>query len=113
MATEVREDQRVVQQILRGGIATSVVLMSAGVVAHLITDPGAEARAVQFTQLVNPATSVPDLLLGWGILVLALTPVVRVVSLILLWARMKDWVYFGVSLTVLFVLGFAVAVGHG
>lgn len=116
MATEVqvapKEDQKIVQRILQIGLGLAVSLMVGGIVAQLALDPDLPAAALSLEGLVDPDAGLPARLLGWGVFVLALTPVVRVVSLIVLWVRMKDWLYAAVSITVLLTLALAVAVGH-
>jgi len=48
-----------------------------------------------------------------GILALALTPALRVVTLIGLWSRERDWHYVRVAAVVLVVLAVAAGLGHG
>jgi uncharacterized membrane protein len=103
--------RRFVQRVLRGGLAVAVALMTAGVVVKLAAG-GDAARAVRLFRLGRRA-SAGDTLMAAGILVLALTPAFRVLSLIVLWARERDWRYVGVAVVVLIALLTAVAVGHG
>jgi len=49
-------------------------------------------------------------LMGAGVVVLALTPVARVLVLIGLWVRERDWRFVAVAGVVLVVLGVAVVV---
>ena len=108
---EIHRVQRFVQVLLRAGLALSVALMFAGVVAKLVSGVH-RADAVKLFDL-GGAGSVSDLLMALGVLVLAATPAVRVVALVVLWARERDWRFVGIAFAVVLTLTLAVVIGHG
>jgi uncharacterized membrane protein len=101
----------VIAAILRGGLVVSALLLGAALVAELVSGER-RTPAVKMFHL-GSAPTVADLLGAIGLLVLALTPVVRVLSLVYLWTRERDWRYVLVSVTVVIVLGAAIALGGG
>ena len=48
-----------------------------------------------------------------GVLVLAATPLFRVLALVVLWTRERDWRFVVVALLVVATLSMAIVVGHG
>ena len=58
------------------------------------------------------ASGGPDQVMALGVLTLALTPFGRVVALILLWRRERDYPFVAVGLAVVGILGIAILVGH-
>lgn len=48
-----------------------------------------------------------------GILTLALTPALRVVALVFIWWRERDWRFVGIALTVTIILALAMILGKG
>lgn len=48
-----------------------------------------------------------------GVLGLALTPIVRVAALALIWAKQRDWRFVGVATFVLAMLGTSILLGKG
>jgi uncharacterized membrane protein len=104
--------RRPVQVLLQLGLATAAVLMAAGVLAALVEGSASEGR-LQVDRLFRAGLPLSERLCGLGILVLAITPAFRVIALIGLWVRERDWRYVGVALAVTAVLLAAVVVGHG
>jgi uncharacterized membrane protein len=100
-----------IQAILRGGLVVSLSLMAIGVVLHLATGDGSAPSAPLFglPRIVNRA----DSLLALGVLVLAATPAVRVVALLVFWLRAKDLRFAAVAFAVILTLLVAVALGRG
>ena len=78
-------ERRVVQKLLRTGLACSLALMLAGLLAPVF---GLDGHSSYFLLLV-------------GVVVLALTPVLRIFTLIFLWAREGDWKFILVGVAVL------------
>lgn len=99
------------QRLLRAGLALSFVLFAAGMAVKL-AGGASDAPAVKLFHL-SSASDGGDLLMALGVLVLAATPAMRVVALIILWAQQRDRRYVGVAIAVLVVLIVAVVVGHG
>lgn len=107
-----REERRDVQWLLRAGLTLAAALMLAGVVAALLGGrlPTAVWRPAELLSGREPLSA---RLSGLGILVLAATPALRVVTLIVLWTRERDWKYVAVAVTVAAVLTLAIIVGGG
>jgi uncharacterized membrane protein len=103
--------RRFIQLVLRGGLALSFVLMVVGLVLKAVGGDGSAPATPLFS--LGAEGAVGDTVMAVGILVLAATPAIRVLSLIVLWAREKDWHYTGVAVVVLVVLAAAAAIGHG
>jgi uncharacterized membrane protein len=102
---------RVIQWVLRGGLAASVVLMLAGF-ALKMAGGDASAPAVPIDAVLAPL-DLADRLMVLGVLILGLTPAARVLALVGLWARERDWRFAGVAVTVLAVLAVAALLGRG
>lgn len=101
---EIQEHQMIVKWLLAGGLGSSVVLMVIGLIFNGMDD---QFEVFRMTDFWNPLVSWPQKMMGWGILILAMTPILRVMLLMLLWARRKDWTYFSVSVVVLVTLAYA------
>ena len=100
-----------VQTVLRAGLALSVALMVAGSIVRLAVGR-TDAPAVKLFALFD--TSDPSLLLlALGIFVLALTPAMRVVALVYLWWRERDYRFVGVAMLVIVTLVASVMLGRG
>ncbi len=54
-----------------------------------------------------------ELVMALGVLVLAATPAFRVLALLVLWSRERDWRFVGVAAAVVVTLSVAVVIGHG
>lgn len=110
MSPDAAAERRDVQLLLRIGLGTGAVLMAAGLVAALVSGP-TPVLPLQIGGLWHRDTALPVRLCAIGILVLAATPAVRVIALIVLWVRERDWKYAAVAVTVAAVLTLAVALG--
>ena len=103
-------DRRVIRRVLQGGLWSSVVLMSLGLMIELFQG-GDFSQGLEMDQVFVSGLSVGFRLMGIGIWVLALTPAVRVGMLLLLWVREKDWRFAMISLAVLLSLSFSIWLG--
>ena len=100
-----------VQWLLRIGLGVSAVLMLAGLYLREVRDV-ADAPAVGLFELDTVRD--PALILSSvGILVLALTPALRVLALVVMWARERDWRFVAVALAVTVTLTLAIVAGRG
>lgn len=105
-------DGRLVQLLLQSGLAISALLMLAGLVVQLAS--GAHgAVSVKMFEIATAKVGTGTRLMALGILVLAFTPVFRVLMLVGLWTRERDWRFVGVAMTVVVVLAIAIAAGGG
>jgi uncharacterized membrane protein len=103
---------RYVQWVLRVGLFGSVVAMTIGLSIHLAS--GAEdAPAVRLWALFQHTSDAGLALTAIGILMLALTPVFRVLVLVPLWWRERDYRFVAVALAVLATLALSVVLGKG
>lgn len=110
-ADEVHRVQRIVQVLLRAGLVVAVVLMAVGLAMKIASGSHHSSEVKLFS--LGDAGSSADLLMALGVLTLALTPAFRVIALVVLWARERDWRFVGVALAVIVTLSVAVLVGHG
>lgn len=108
---EVHRVQRIIQWLLRGGLIIAVVLMATGL-AMKIAAGARHAPGVKMFS-IGSTGSTADTLMALGVLVLALTPAFRVVALVVLWARERDWRFVAVACLVVVTLSIAVLIGHG
>ncbi len=100
-----------VQAILRGGLAIAVVCMAAGVVVRLAGGRH-DAPAVRLFEIAR-AEDAGLGLIAVGILVLALTPALRVVALLWLWSKERDRRFVAIALFVVAMLVVSVMLGRG
>lgn len=104
-----RLSQRWVQRALQLGLVMSVLLMLAGLALHLMSG---QIPVLAIPLFEMPQFTLADRLLALGVLILALTPVVRVLTLGLLWSKQKDWKFAGIAAVVLAVLVVSILLGH-
>lgn len=104
-------DRRVVAAVLRTGLALACALMAAGLVVK-VANGDRHATAVRLFDVAG-VDSLGDRLLAIGIAVLAATPAMRVLALVVLWAREGDRRFVAVALVVVAVLVAATAIGRG
>jgi len=103
-------DRKRVQFLLRSGLIVSMVLMTIGLVIN-INNGHIESVPVAMFDLLNESLTLGDRLLGLGVLVLALTPAIRVLTLTILWTREKDWKFVGISILVIIALIISITLG--
>lgn len=98
------------------GVAVSFVLLIIGIVEELL-HPGSSASAMLFGNRASILPSIargePIATLHLGLLVLMLTPLTRVVVLIIEFARHREFSFVAISTGVLFLLMISVVVGLG
>jgi hypothetical protein len=102
-------DRRLVQWILRAGLTTAVALLVTGTVIDL----GQGIRDTPPVKLFEIA-AVPytgERVMALGVLVLGLTPGLRVVALLILWARRRDYIFAAVAATVVALLALSALLG--
>ncbi len=102
MSPDAGAARRDVQRLLQLGLAVAAGLMTAGLGLALWS--GAPDVALQPRGLVQRDLPLPVRLCGLGVLALAATPALRVLTLIVLWVRERDWKYAAVALGVAIVL---------
>jgi uncharacterized membrane protein len=101
-----------VQNLLRGGLYLSLILMLAGV-ALKWAHQDFSSVGIGLRDIFGGGLSWDDFLMTLGVLTLAITPVLRVVTLLTLWILESDWVFVGVAFGVLVVLSVSISLGGG
>ena len=107
-----RVERRSVQFLLRAGLALSGALMAAGF-ALQFAQGALRSQGFAPRDLLVASLPLGERLMGAGILVLAATPAVRVLALLLLWTRERDFRFVAVALAVIATLAAAIALGGG
>ena len=100
-----------VQWVLRLGLAISCVLLAVGLAIALATGEHV-AVPVRLHHLLSEGTTA-DRVISLGLLLLAMTPVVRVLSLVVIYTIERDRRFAVVALVVVAVLAAAILSGHG
>lgn len=101
----------IVQGALRAGLGASFALLSSGmIVAGFEHAP--HAGPVRPGALFHASLALGSRLMGLGVLVLGLTPVVRVLLLLLLWSREHDYRHAAIAAVVLLALIASMVLGH-
>ena len=103
-------DQRAVQLLLRVGLGVAVALMAVGLALKVASG---SVRSSRIELFALGAGSTADLVMALGVLVLAATPVFRVLALVVLWTRERDWRFVASALLVVVTLSVAILLGHG
>lgn len=98
------------QTALRAGLGTSFALLVAGILIAAF-EPGSGRGPVPLSDLFG-RLPLGSRLMGLGILVLGLTPVIRVLLLVFLWIRERDYRHAAVAGVVLITLITSVVLGH-
>ncbi len=99
---------RAAQTVMRVGLAIAFVLMAIGLVVHLAN--GGDARAVTFRQVLS-APRLGDKILMAGALVLAVTPAIQILVLLVDWLRIRDYRYAAVAAAVIVMLAIGALLG--
>jgi len=102
-------DAKAVSWLLKLGLIGSAALLAIGMVLQLASGDTV-ARPTGLVSAGEGERTWGEVLMGAGVVVLALTPVARVLVLIGLWVRERDWRFVAVAGVVLVVLGVAVVV---
>lgn len=102
--------RKLVQFLLRVGLVLSMILMVTGLFVN-VASGHVQSVVVPMFDLLKESLSVGDRLLGMGVLILALTPLIRVITLTLLWMKEKDWKFVGISILVIIALMISVSLG--
>ena len=107
-------ERAVVQRLLQGGMVLSVLLLLAGMLAAFSHEQ-IVSRGLPLFGIVSAARAgeVGEAVAALGVLVLAATPVARVVALAGLWAREKDFRFMWISLAVAAILTFSILCATG
>lgn len=108
---EIHRVQRIVEWLLRGGLIVAVILMGIGLGIEIASGTD-QAPAVKLFE-ISAAQSTGNRLMAIGLLVLAATPALRVLALVWMWARERDWRFVAVAGAVVVTLVVSVFVGHG
>lgn len=99
----------VVKIVLRIGLSAALLLFASGLVAQLVTARHVAVDVSMFHLFSAPSAG--EALMGFGVLLLTLTPVAGISSVLVSWLRERDRLFASVATIVLVVLAAAVVVG--
>jgi uncharacterized membrane protein len=105
--------ERLVSRTLKAGLAASSALMVLGFVLAVFAPPWSEARWQLDWLRTQPLVALlaqPAFALTLGILILMLTPVLRVLMTLMTFVIERDWRYVAISATVLLVLAISIVI---
>jgi uncharacterized membrane protein len=102
--------ERAVARLLRAGVIVSLALIAAGLAFSLAT-PGAAPRVAELGLLMPPDGPLAETLTHLGLLVLMLTPALRLFLLGWLFAREGNRPFVALTIVVLFILIATIAMG--
>jgi uncharacterized membrane protein len=103
-----------VHRTLLGGLVASAVLLVAGTIAMLVQGNATADPLQPLGDLLRRAMHLNGpALTTLGLLVLMITPILRVVVLLAGWAMQRDWVFASVAVTVLILLIVSLSLGVG
>jgi uncharacterized membrane protein len=116
----VRQSELVISYVLRGGVILSAAIIALGSVlfyARELTSggrfqPGSSPRTIGVV-LAGVGRGDPIAIIALGLLVLLMTPVLRVVVSVITFALERDWLYTGITLLVFFILLVSFLLGRG
>ena len=108
---------RQIGRILRYGVLVAASFMVIGLALtwqeHLPISLHCHALPRQFVTIVSDVYHCrPDGFLLAGLLLLILTPILRVITSLIAFARQRDWQYVIITFIVLIILGLAALVSH-
>lgn len=103
---------RGIAHVLRGGVLVSIGVLLAGLTIATLEGAGFPATVVEPDRLLGPLLRLrPAALLSLGVLILILTPVVRVALSLVAFLKERDRLYAGIAVIVLLNLCAAFLVG--
>lgn len=100
---------RVVQRVLRSGSLVSTLLVAVGL-ALIVADDESRSPALRLASLFH-APQAAVAVAGAGVLLVGLTPIARVVALVVLWARQHDRRFTLSAILVLSIVALAILAG--
>lgn len=108
---ERRREQVGVQWVLRIGLMAGGLSMAVGLLMGLVAGEWSSA-AMRPLEILSGGT-MPDRIIGAGIFLIALTPVIRVGALITLWLLERDYKFVALGLLVVIILVISALTGSG
>jgi uncharacterized membrane protein len=99
---------------LLSGLAVSAVLLIAGLIAMLLQGHESASPHESFSAILSAALRCQGpALTTLGLLVLMITPILRVIVLLIGWVLRRDWLFAVVALVVLALLVLSLLLGVG
>jgi uncharacterized membrane protein len=115
-----RQAELLISYVLRGGVLLSAAIIALGTVLFYIRYFASHGHDAQITiyhtitgVLADVAHGDPVAIIALGLLVLLLTPVLRVVVSVVTFALEHDWLYTGITLLVFCILLLSFLLGRG
>lgn len=101
--------ERTLAAVLLAGVLTSAVLLAAGLGLLWLSPPAAAGRPADLAAVLDLGATGPTgswslRILSLGVLVLLATPLLRLLSATILFARERDWLYVAVGAAVLAIV---------
>jgi uncharacterized membrane protein len=115
---KLRQAELIISHVLRGGVLLSAGVIAAGVLwfylAMAVTGHATTTFPHTVPDIVRElARGEPLALVALGLLLLLLTPIVRVAISILVFALERDWLYTAITVVVLMILLVSLLLGRG
>lgn len=107
------QDAKLIERWLQAGLGASALLMIAGLAVQISSGERISTAVGLFELGRRGKLPLGEQLMGLGILILALTPALRVVMLAFLWLRERDYRFVIVSIAVVLTLALAIVLGEG
>ncbi|MEP6572586.1 MAG: DUF1634 domain-containing protein [Gemmatimonadota bacterium] len=122
----VRRAELLISTVLRTGVLTSLAVILLGTVLTFVHHRSYLSTTTDLARLTQPGAAIPHTLrevalgleslsgqaiITLGLLLLILTPVVRVGVSILAFVAQRDWIYVAITATVLLLLLFSIVLG--
>lgn len=114
MGDDQRQLEHSVHWTLLAGLAASAVLLVAGILLTLMQGPQTSPPHESLGELLRRSAQLQgQSVTTVGLLVLMITPILRVVVLLVGWTKRRDWIFAAVALAVLALLAVSLMIGVG
>jgi uncharacterized membrane protein len=103
-----------IHKLLTVGLAASTVAMLAGIALDLIHHVDAPSQVPHFTEVLRRVLALqPSGFLALGLIILIMTPILRVAGSFIAFVYERDWRFAGLTFFVLLILALSVTLGRG
>jgi uncharacterized membrane protein len=101
-----------IHRLLTIGLAASTTAMLAGIALNLVKEADAPSQAPHFMEAMQRVLALqPSGFLGLGLLILIMTPILRVLGSFVAFLYERDWRFAGMTFLVLVILSLSVLFG--
>jgi uncharacterized membrane protein len=103
-----------IHRLLTAGLAASTVTMLAGIALGLLNHVDAPSQVPRFTEALKSLLALqPSGFLALGLLILIMTPILRVAGSFIAFLYERDWRFAGLTFLVLLILSLSLISGRG